>query len=139
MSVMREYHESLQEILELLGIDEGAYEPDELGRAATSEIEKLRRKALEEAAKAVVDTPESMMCIADHASMLEYKQYPPANHLHMTWNLPVSRLQHWMDLTGVLSVSPWAARPKFIEGADRPQPLIHLLNGGEQNYKHLNK
>jgi len=38
MSVMREYHESLQEILELLGIDEGAYAPDELDRAATSEI-----------------------------------------------------------------------------------------------------
>ncbi len=40
----------------------------------------------------------------------------------MTWNLPVARLQHWMDLVGVLSVTPWAARPKFIEGVDRPQP-----------------
>jgi L-fucose isomerase len=67
--------------------------------------------------------------------MLEYKQYPPANHFHMTWNLPVARLQHWMDLTGVLSVTPWAARPKFIEGVDRPQPLIHLISGGEQAFK----
>jgi L-fucose isomerase len=68
--------------------------------------------------------------VPKYASMVEYKQYPPANHFHMTWDLPVARLQHWMDLTGVLSVTPWAARPKFIEGLDRPRPLIHLINGG---------
>jgi L-fucose isomerase len=73
--------------------------------------------------------------IPKYASMVEYKQYPPANHFHMTWDLPVARLQHWMDLTAVLSVTPWAARPKFIEGVDRPQPLIHLLNGGEDAFK----
>ncbi|MHC4424937.1 MAG: hypothetical protein ACYSYV_02445 [Planctomycetota bacterium] len=75
--------------------------------------------------------------VPKHASMVEYKQYPPANHFHMTWDLPVARLQHWMDLTGVLSVTPWAARPKFIEGVDRPQPLIHLINGGEDAFKLL--
>jgi len=75
--------------------------------------------------------------VPKYASMVEYKQYPPANHFHMTWNLPVARLQHWMDLTGVLSVAPWAARPKFIEGVDRPQPLIHLLNGGEDAFRLL--
>ena len=73
--------------------------------------------------------------VPKYASMLEYKQYPPANHFHMTWDLPVARLQHWMDLTAVLSVTPWAARPKFIEGIDRPQPLIHLINGGEDTFK----
>jgi L-fucose isomerase len=73
--------------------------------------------------------------VPKYASMLEYKQYPPANHFHMTWDLPVARLQHWMDLTVVLSVTPWAARPKFIEGIDRPQPLIHLINGGEETFK----
>ena len=73
--------------------------------------------------------------IPKYASMVEYKQYPPANHFHMTWDLPVARLQHWMDLTGVLSVTPWAARPKFIEGVDRPQPLVHLINGGEDAFK----
>ncbi|MCH7556719.1 MAG: hypothetical protein IIB56_04590, partial [Planctomycetes bacterium] len=46
--------------------------------------------------------------VPKYASMLEYKQYPPANHFHMTWDLPVARLQHWMDLTGVLSVTPWS-------------------------------
>ena len=77
--------------------------------------------------------------VPEYASMLEYKQYAPANHLHMTWDLPVARLQHWMDLTGVLSVTPWAARPKFIEGLDRPEPLVHLLNGGADSYKQMRK
>lgn len=72
-----------------------------------------------------------------YASMIEYKQYAPANHFHMTWNLPVRRVQYWMDLTRTLSVTPWAARPCFVEGTDRPQPLIHLLNGGESAYKCL--
>ena len=70
-----------------------------------------------------------------YATMAEYKQYAPANHFHMTWNLRPSRLEHWMDLTNVLSVTPWQARPAFIEGVDRPAPLIHLLNGGETTAK----
>jgi L-fucose isomerase len=70
-----------------------------------------------------------------YASMVEYKQYAPANHFHMTWNLAPARLQYWMDLTNVLSVAPWSARPVFIENVDRPQPLLHLLNGGEMTAK----
>jgi L-fucose isomerase len=77
--------------------------------------------------------------VPKYASMVEYKQYPPANHFHMTWDLPVARLQYWMDLTGILSVTPWAARPKFIEGVDRPQPLVHIINGGEDAFKMLSK
>jgi len=77
--------------------------------------------------------------VPKYAGMVEYKQYPPANHLHMTWGLPVARLQYWMDLTGVFSVTPWAARPKFIEGVDRPQPLVYLLNGGEDAFKQLKR
>jgi len=69
--------------------------------------------------------------VPDHATMAEYKQYAPANHFHMTWNLAPARLQYWMDLTGVLSVTPWAQRPATIEGVDRPTPLLYLLNGGE--------
>jgi len=38
-------------------------------------------------------------------------------------------------LTKVLSVTPWAARPALIEGIDRPQPLVHLINGGEDIFK----
>jgi len=70
-----------------------------------------------------------------YASMAEYKQYAPANHLHMTWGLAPARLQYWMDLTDVLSVAPWADRPKLVPGTDRPQPLLHLLNGGEDATK----
>ena len=72
-----------------------------------------------------------------YASMVEYKQYAPANHLHMSWGLPVARLQYWMDLANVLSVAPWQARPAFIDGLDRPSPLLFLLNGGEQMTKQL--
>ncbi|MCF7958813.1 MAG: hypothetical protein K9M57_10230, partial [Phycisphaerae bacterium] len=75
--------------------------------------------------------------VPKYASMVEYKQYASANHFHMIRDLPVARLQHWMDLTGVLSLTPWAARPGFIEGTDRPQPLVHLLNGGENQFKML--
>ena len=82
------------------------------------------------------DWPHTFV-VPKYASMTEYKQYAPANHFHMTWDLPVARLQHWMDLTGVLSATPWAARPKFIEGVDRPLPLIYHLNGGEENYKNM--
>ena len=73
--------------------------------------------------------------VPKHASMLEYKQYAPANHFHMTWNLKRNRLQYWMDLTNVLSVTPWKEMPLFQEGIDRPLPLLYLINGGEINTK----
>jgi len=73
--------------------------------------------------------------VPKYATMTEYKQYAPANHFHMIWDLPVARLQCWMDLTNVLSVAPWQARPGFIEGTDRPLPLLYLLNGGESATK----
>ncbi|RJP25060.1 MAG: hypothetical protein C4520_02785 [Candidatus Abyssobacteria bacterium SURF_5] len=75
--------------------------------------------------------------VPKYASMPEYKQYAPANHFHMTWDLPVARLQFWMDIANVLSVAPWQARPPFIESIDRPAPLLHLLNGGEATAKML--
>ena len=65
-----------------------------------------------------------------YATMGEYKQYAPANHLHMTWNLPPARLEYWMDLANVLSVAPWSERPAAVAGTDRPEPLLYLLNGG---------
>lgn len=74
-----------------------------------------------------------------YATMEEYKHYAPANHLHMTWNLPVARLQYWMDLANILSVTPWHKKPAFREGIDRPLPLLYLLNGGENQTKILRK
>jgi L-fucose isomerase len=73
------------------------------------------------------------------ASMVEYKQYAPANHLHMTWNLKPARLQYWMDLANVISVTPWQERPEFIEGVDRPLPLLYVLGGGETIAKMMRK
>ena len=73
--------------------------------------------------------------VPKYASMYEYKHYPPANHLHMIQGLSPARLQYWMDLNNVLSQQAWAARPKFIEGVDRPTPLLYLENGGEDAAK----
>jgi len=95
--------------------------------AHTTEVPKELAKAM---CELTTPTWPHTFVVPKYASMFEYKQYPPANHFHMNWDLPVARLQHWMDLTGVLSVTPWAGRPAFIEGVDRPQPLIHLINGG---------
>jgi len=74
-----------------------------------------------------------------HATMGEYKQYAPANHFHMTWNLKTARLQYWMDMANVLSVTPWQDKPAFREGIDRPLPLLFLLNGGETQAKLLRR
>jgi len=71
----------------------------------------------------------------NYATMTEYKQYAPANHFHATWDLTPARLEHWMDLTNILSDIPWADRPEWIEGVDRPLPLLYILNGGETNAK----
>lgn len=75
--------------------------------------------------------------VPKYATMTEYKQYAPANHFHMIWGLKPSVLEYWMDLCNVVSVAPWQARPAFIEGTDRPQPLLHLINGGEYAAKKL--
>lgn len=70
-----------------------------------------------------------------YATMYEFKQYAPANHIHMVWGLSPARLQFWMDFTNVLSVTPWAARPTLVEGVDRSLPLLYLQNGGENATK----
>jgi L-fucose isomerase len=92
-------------------------------------------------AQAVADTstPEwpHTFVVPKYASMIEYKQYAPANHLHMTWKLAPARLQMWMDLANVLSATPWAARPSFVPATDRPQPLLHIITGGENAAKKL--
>ncbi len=74
-----------------------------------------------------------------HATMMEYKQYAPANHFHMTWNLRTSRLQYWMDLANVLAITPWQKLPAFRESVDRPLPLLYLINGGENQTKLLRR
>ncbi len=77
--------------------------------------------------------------IPKYATMTEYKQFAPANHFHMIRDLPPARLQYWMDMTNVLSLTPWQERPNFIPGIDRPMPLLYLLNGGENETKKMLK
>jgi len=72
-----------------------------------------------------------------YATMYEYKHYPYANHFHATWGISPARLEHWMDLCNVLSSTPWAARPAWVERTDRPVPLLYVLNGGENPAKVL--
>jgi len=69
--------------------------------------------------------------VPEYATMMEYKHYAPANHFHMVWDLSPARLEYWLDIANVLSVTPWSARKPFVEGVDRPLPLLYLLNGGE--------
>lgn len=69
--------------------------------------------------------------VPKYATMGEYKQFAPANHFHMTGGLKPAVLEYWLDLANVLSLTPWQARPAYIEGVDRPQPLLHIVNGGE--------
>lgn len=78
--------------------------------------------------------PHTYVC-PKYATMYEYKHYAPANHFHMVWGLKPARLQMWMDLTNTLSGNKWNARPAFVEGTDRPLPLLYLLNGGEDAAK----
>ena len=75
--------------------------------------------------------------VPKYATMAEYKQYAPANHFHAIWGLTPSRLEYWMDLANVMSVASWSRRASWIEGLDRPVPLLYLLNGGEIQVKLL--
>ncbi len=90
----------------------------------------LPKKLAQAVANTSTPTWPHTWVVPKYATMAEYKQYAPANHFHMTWNLKPARLQHWMDMTGVMSVTPWVQRPAFVPETDRPRPLIDLINGG---------
>jgi L-fucose isomerase len=92
---------------------------------------ELPEKLAQAVCNASTPTWPHTFVVPKHATMGEYKQYAPANHFHMTWGLRPARLEYWMDLANVLSVTPWQARPAYIEATDRPLPLLYLLNGGE--------
>ncbi len=92
---------------------------------------ELPEKLAEAVCKTSTDTWPHTFVVPEYATMVEYKQFAPANHFHMTWGLTPKRLEFWMDLANVLSATPWQARPEFIEGVDRPMPLLYVINGGE--------
>ena len=100
--------------------------------ATTAEVPGKLAKGL---CQATTTTWPHTFVVPKYASMYEYKHFPPANHFHMVQGLSPARLEYWMDLNNVLSQANWAARPKFIEGVDRPTPLLYLANGGEDAAK----
>ena len=100
--------------------------------AETAEVPAPLAKAL--AGSTNKEWPHSFV-VPKYATMYEYKHYPPANHFHMIQGLSPARLEYWMDLNNVLSQVYWAARPTFVEGVDRPLPLLYLENGGENHAK----
>jgi L-fucose isomerase len=100
--------------------------------ATTVELPDVLSKAV---CNASTPTWPHTFVVPKYATMVEYKQLPPANHFHMIAGLKPARLQYWMDLNNVLSATPWAARPSFVEGVDRPLPLMYSQNGGEDNTK----
>ena len=100
--------------------------------ATTADVPKKLAEAL---GQATTPTWPHTFVVPKYAGMHEYKHYPPANHLHMIQGLSPARLEYWMDLNNVLSQAPWSARPKWIEGTDRPIPLLYLANGGEDEAK----
>lgn len=101
-------------------------------QAATAEVPENLASAL---CDATTPSWPHTFVVPKYASMYEYKHYPPANHLHMIQGLSPARLEYWMDLNNVLSQVGWSARPSFIEGVDRPTPLLYLANGGAENAK----
>jgi len=103
-------------------------------QATTAEVPEPMATALCQATSAA--WPHTFV-VPKYASMGEYKHLPPANHLHMVQGLSVARLEYWMDLNNVLSQASWSARPAYVEGVDRPLPLLYAANGGENQAKLL--
>ena len=98
--------------------------------ATTAEVPEPLAQAL---CQATTATWPHTFVVPKYATMGEYKHFAPANHFHMIQGLSPARLEYWMDLNNVLAQASWAARPAYIEGVDRPIPLLYLLNGGETN------
>ena len=100
--------------------------------AETAEVPEPLASAL---ADMTSNTWPHSFVVPKYATMGEYKHLPPANHFHMIQGLSPARLEYWMDLNCVLSQANWAARPAYIEGVDRPLPVLYAANGGENNAK----
>ncbi|HOW86436.1 MAG TPA: hypothetical protein P5119_11275 [Candidatus Aminicenantes bacterium] len=72
----------------------------------------------------------------DHVPASLAKTGLPANHIHMVMDLPRRRWQHFSDYANILNYR-WENAPEFVEGLDRPVPMLYRLNGGETAAKML--
>ena len=66
----------------------------------------------------------------DHVPASMAKVGIPANHVHMVTRLNRRRWQHFSDYTLVLN-RRWENTPEYVDGLDRPVPMLWRLNGGE--------
>ncbi len=72
----------------------------------------------------------------DHVPASLAKMGMPANHFHMVAGLPRRRWQHLSDYANILNYR-WEDAPEFVEGLDRPLPMLYRINGGETAAKML--
>ncbi|MGZ5439489.1 MAG: hypothetical protein ACXWFJ_06535, partial [Candidatus Aminicenantales bacterium] len=72
----------------------------------------------------------------DHVPASQAKMGMPANHIHMVTGLPRRRWQHFSDYANILNYR-WENSPEFVDGLDRPVPMLYRINGGETAAKML--
>jgi L-fucose isomerase len=66
----------------------------------------------------------------DHVPAAQAKMGMPANHFHMVTGMPRRRWQHFSDYANILNYR-WEGTPDYVEGLDRPLPMLYRVNGGE--------
>jgi L-fucose isomerase len=79
--------------------------------------------------------PHSLLTF-DHVPASLAKMGMPANHFHMVTGLTRRRWQHFSDYANILNYR-WENAPEFVEGLDRPLPMLYRTNGGETPAKML--
>jgi L-fucose isomerase len=72
----------------------------------------------------------------DHVPASQAKMGMPANHFHMVTGLPRRRWQHFSDYANILNYR-WENALEYVEGLDRPLPMLYRTNGGEMAAKML--
>ncbi len=72
----------------------------------------------------------------DHVPASQAKMGMPANHFHMVTGMPRRRWQHFSDYANILNYR-WENSPEFVDGLDRPLPILYRINGGETTAKML--
>jgi len=72
----------------------------------------------------------------EHVPASMAKMGMPANHFHMVEGVPRRRWQYFSDFNLILNYR-WENSPDFVEGVDRPLPMLWRINGGEVAAKML--
>jgi L-fucose isomerase len=119
------------------------------GRLAYSDLSGLYTMVQDEARSIELPAPlaEKVCHASDYTwphTLLTFDHVParlakvgmPANHFHMVTGLPRRRWQHFSDYANVLNYK-WENAPEFVDGLDRPLPMLHRTNGGEPAAKML--